>query len=182
MNAGKDAWNNHYEKTEAELREKSDASSNHVQDVQARTSQARSMILNSQSSLDSLLEGHRRSEERHALSEQADLSNRCQQNKEFETTFSDQFQSFGHALKTFVDEELKQDKPTGHTPLRVDRTFPKKLVKGTPDETRLRNFRDARDVSRVAFSDIQNMIGIGEDGDADSVVSKRAVYFIYGPK
>ena len=31
VNAGKDAWNNHYEKTEVELREKSDASSNHVQ-------------------------------------------------------------------------------------------------------------------------------------------------------
>ena len=33
VNAGKDAWNNHYEKTEAELREKSDASSNHVQGI-----------------------------------------------------------------------------------------------------------------------------------------------------
>ena len=31
VNSGKDAWNTHYEKTEAELREKSDASSNHVQ-------------------------------------------------------------------------------------------------------------------------------------------------------
>ena len=31
VNSGKDAWNNHYEKTEVELREKSDASSNHVQ-------------------------------------------------------------------------------------------------------------------------------------------------------
>ena len=31
VNAGKDAWNNHYEKTEVELREKSDSSSNHVQ-------------------------------------------------------------------------------------------------------------------------------------------------------
>ena len=31
VNTGKDAWNTHYEKTEVELREKSDASSNHVQ-------------------------------------------------------------------------------------------------------------------------------------------------------
>ena len=31
VNAGKDAWNNHYEKTEMELREKSDSSSSHVQ-------------------------------------------------------------------------------------------------------------------------------------------------------
>ena len=33
VNAGKDAWNNHYEKTEVELREKSDSSSNHVQGI-----------------------------------------------------------------------------------------------------------------------------------------------------
>ena len=33
VNAGKDAWNNHYEKTEVELREKSDFSSNHVQGI-----------------------------------------------------------------------------------------------------------------------------------------------------
>ena len=33
VNSGKDAWNNHYEKTEAELREKSDSSSNHVQGI-----------------------------------------------------------------------------------------------------------------------------------------------------
>ena len=33
VNSGKDAWNNHYEKTEVELREKSDASSNHVQGI-----------------------------------------------------------------------------------------------------------------------------------------------------
>merc|ERR550539_1315467 len=62
VNAGKDAWNNHYEKTEGELREKSDASSSHVQDLQSRTSEARSAILSSQSNLDSMLETHRRSD------------------------------------------------------------------------------------------------------------------------
>merc|ERR1712150_277075 len=82
VNSGKDAWNTHYEKTEAELREKSDASSNHVQDLQTRTSEARSSILSSQSNLDSILEGHRRSDERKTLAEQAELSSRCQEAKD----------------------------------------------------------------------------------------------------
>merc|ERR1711981_1332580 len=111
VNSGKDAWNNHYEKTEVELREKSDASSNHVQDLQTRTSEARSAILSSQSNLDTILEGHRRSDERNALTQQAQLASRCQETKDFETAFSDQSQTLGHPLRTFLDEDLKKDKP-----------------------------------------------------------------------
>ena len=143
-----------------------------ILDVQARTSEGRSAILNSQSSLDSLLEGHRRSDERAALTEQAVLSSRCQETKDFETAFSDQFQSLSHTLRTFVEEELKQDVPTGHTPLRIDRTFPKKIVQGTPDETRLKTFRATRDVSRVPFDNIENFAAAEED-DSDSVVCKK---------
>ena len=143
-----------------------------ILDVQARTSEGRSAILNSQSSLDSLLEGHRRSDERAALTEQAVLSSRCQETKDFETAFSDQFQSLSHTLRTFVEEELKQDVPTGHTPLRIDRTFPKKIVQGTPDELRLKTFRATRDVSRVPFDNIENFAADEED-DSDSVVCKN---------
>jgi len=168
VNAGKDAWNNHYEKTEVELREKSDSSSNHVQDLQAHTSDARSAILSSQSKLDSILEGHRRSDERNAITEQARLASRCQETKDFETAYSDQSQSLGHALRTYVKDDLKQDIPTGNTPMRVDRQYPKKLIQGTPDDIRLKNFRSVRDVSRVPFENIENIAG---EIDMDSVIS-----------
>ena len=144
-----------------------------ISDLQTRTSQARSEILNSQSTLDSFLEDHRRADERKALTEQAEYSSRCQETKDFETAFSDQFQSMGHALTTFVDEELKQDVPTGETPLRINRPFPKKLVQGTPDELRLKAFRATRDVSRIPFENIENLSG---EVDSDSVVSINPIF------
>ena len=138
-----------------------------VSDLQTRTSEARSAILSSQSNLDSILEGHRRSDERSSISQQAELASRCQETKDFETAFSDQSQSLGHALRTFVEEDLKKDVPTGHTPLRVDRQFPKKLIQGTPDDARLKTFRATRDVSRIPFENIENF---ADDVDMDSVV------------
>ena len=149
-------------------------------DIQTRTSEARSAILSSQSNLDSMLETHRRSDERNSMQEQAKLSSRCQEAKDFETAFSGQSQTLGHSLRTFVEEDLKQDVPTGNTPMRTDRHFPKKLVHGTPDELRLKTFRSARDVSRVPFENIENYTG---DADLDSVVricsSRRLVFIIF---
>ena len=144
-------------------------------DLQAHTSDARSAILSSQSKLDSILEGHRRSDERNAITEQARLASRCQETKDFETAYSDQSQSLGHALRTYVKDDLKQDVPTGNTPMRIDRQYPKKLIQGTPDDIRLKNFRSVRDVSRVPFENIENMAG---EIDMDSVVSRfRMVAF-----
>ena len=120
--------------------------------------------------MDTILEGHRRSDERNSLSQQAGLASRCQETKDFETAFSDQSQSLGHAVRSFVKEDLKKDNPTGHTPLRVDRQFPKKLVQGTPDEVRLKTFRATRDVSRIPFENIENFTN---DTDLDSVVSSH---------
>ena len=149
-------------------------------DLQSRTSEARSAILSSQSNLDSMLETHRRSDERNSMQEQAKLSSRCQEAKDFETAFSGQSQTLGHSLRTFVEEDLKQDVPTGNTPMRTDRHFPKKLVQGTPDELRLKTFRSARDVSRIPFENIENYTG---DADLDSVVRicncRRLVFIIF---
>ena len=66
-----------------------------------------------------------------------------------------------------MEEDLKKDVPTGHTPLRVDRQFPKKLIQGTPDDARLKTFRATRDVSRIPFENIENF---ANDVDMDSVV------------
>ena len=68
-----------------------------------------------------------------------------------------------------MKEDLKQDVPTGNTPMRVDRQYPKKLIQGTPDDVRLKNFRTARDVSRIPFENIENIAG---EIDMDSVVCK----------
>ena len=166
VNAGKDSWNNHYETTESELRKKSDDSSQHVKEVQARTSEIRNKMLESQSKLDNLIENHRRSDERQSLTNQEQLGMKCQELSDFGNVFSDQFRSMGHSLRSFVSEDLKRDKPTGQTPMRTAMSFPRTIVQGTPDDLRLKKYRARRDEGsatpiRPDFN----------DDDADSIVS-----------
>jgi len=146
VNTGKDAWNNHYEKTEAELRKKSDDSSAHVKETQTLTADIRSKMLDSQSKLDTILENQRRSDEREALSSQSEVASQCQETKDFGAAFEDQFQLIGHSLGSFVSEGLKKDTPTGRTPMRTVREFPRAIVRGTPDEERLEKYRSKRQV------------------------------------
>ena len=166
VNAGKDSWNNHYEKTEAELREKSDDSSEHVKDVQAKTSEIRNKMLESQSKLDNLLENHRRNDERQSLADQEQLGSKCQELSDFGNVFSDQFRSMGHSLRSFVSDDLKRDKPTGQTPMRTALSFPRTIVQGTPDDVRLKKYRARRD--QGSATPIKPDFN---DDDADSIVS-----------
>ena len=38
-----------------------------------------------------------------------------------------------------------QDVPVGTTPQRVERKFPRKIIEGTPDETRIKDFKSSID-------------------------------------
>jgi len=57
--------------------------------------------------------------------------------------------------------------PTGQTPSRVQTEFPRRLIEGTPDDERLKKFRQLRSIVPATL----DMEGIVED-DNDSVVSQ----------
>ena len=60
----KDQWANHYARTEASLREKSDKSSTHVAGLQSMTGQARKSMLEGQSNAEDAIESWRRSDDK----------------------------------------------------------------------------------------------------------------------
>jgi Kinesin-associated microtubule-binding len=57
--------------------------------------------------------------------------------------------------------------PTGQTPSRVQTEFPRRLIEGTPDDERVKKFRQLRSIVPATL----DMEGIVED-DNDSVVSQ----------
>jgi len=173
VNAGKDGWNNHYEKTETELREKSDDSSAHVKETQALTAGIRGRMLESQAALDTILETQRRTDEGHALNAQGQVTERCQETKDFGSAFEDHFRSMSHALSSFVSEGLKQDTPSGRTPMRVNREFPRAIVQGTPDDQRLEKYRSKR--SAGLDKPLLELTESMELADNDSVFSMSTV-------
>jgi len=168
VNSGKDAWNAHYEKTETELRKKSDESSAHVKTAQGHTSDLRGKMLESQSRLDNLLEKQRAEDERESRNTQTELSSRCQETKDFGSAFGDQFRSLSHATHAFVTETLKKDIPSGRTPARSNRQYPRSLAQGTPDDLRLERYR----AKRNAPPNTPAKFNLDEHlDDADSVIS-----------
>ena len=60
----KDQWADHYSRTEASLREKSDKSSTHVSNLQGKTGVARKMIQTGQSAAEETIENWRRADEK----------------------------------------------------------------------------------------------------------------------
>jgi len=171
----KDAWDAHYEQTETELRLKSDDSSAHVKLAQGHTSDLRAKVLESQSRLDSLLEKQRSEDERASRHTQSDLTSRCQETKDFGAAFDDQFRSMNTHVHTFVTESLKKDVPSGHTPARNNRQYPRNIVQGTPDIERLQNFRSKRDTKQASATKFPGPIPMDnfeETEYADSVISE----------
>ena len=77
------------------------------------------------------------------------------------------FRSMGHSIHSFVTEGLKKDVPSGQTPARINRDYPRNLVQGTPDNLRLEKHRNKRGLDTPAKFSLDN---IGELDDADSVV------------
>jgi hypothetical protein len=54
----------------------------------------------------------------------------------------DELRSADHGLGKFLNEDLRRDAPAGQT--RAVTEFPRKLVQATPDDERLKRFRQQR--------------------------------------
>ena len=72
-----------------------------------------------------------------------------------------------HATHAFVTETLKKDIPSGRTPARSNRQYPRSLAQGTPDDLRLERYR----AKRNAPPNTPAKFNLDEHlDDADSVV------------
>ena len=75
--------------------------------------------------------------------------------------------SLSHATHAFVTETLKKDIPSGRTPARSNRQYPRSLAQGTPDDLRLERYR----AKRNAPPNTPAKFNLDEHlDDADSVV------------
>ena len=157
----KDQWANHYARTEASLREKSDQSSTHVAGLQSMTGQARKAMLEGQSNAEDAIESWRRSDDKATRTAHESAASQCADLTGFGTKLRDEIRAAGHAVSNLVEKQMKRDVPTGQTPGRVAREFPRKLVEGTPDEIRKRRFREQWNVTGLAAK----MDFDGSDGD-----------------
>ena len=146
----KDQWANHYARTEASLREKSDQSATHVAGLQTMTGQARKAMLEGQSNAEDAIEGWRRSDDKATRASHESAASQCAHLTGFGTKLRDEIRAAGHAVSNLVEKQMKRDVPTGQTPGRVSREFPRNLVEGTPDEIRKRRFRDQWNVTGLA--------------------------------
>ena len=68
----------------------------------------------------------------------------------FGNKLRDEIRAAGHAVSNLVEKQMKRDVPTGQTPGRVSRDFPRNLVEGTPDEIRKRRFRENFNLTNLA--------------------------------
>ena len=97
-----------------------------------------------------------------------DLSSKCSEVTDFGSTMNDELRQVDHGLGKFLSEDLRRDLPTGQTPSRVQTDFPRKLIDGTPDDERVKRFRQHRSVTDL----IPPKLDIDDiDDDGDSVVS-----------
>merc|ERR1712062_89359 len=146
----KDQWANHYARTEASLREKSDQSSTHMAGLQTMTGQARKAMLEGQSNAEDAIEGWRRSDDKATRTAHESAASQCAHLTGFGNKLRDEIRAAGHAVSNLVEKQMKRDVPTGQTPGRVSRDFPRNLVEGTPDEIRKRRFRENFNLTNLA--------------------------------
>merc|ERR1711953_365359 len=146
----KDQWANHYARTEASLREKRDQSSTHVAGLQTMTGQARKAMLEGQSNAEDAIEGWRRSDDKATRTAHESAASQCAHLTGFGNKLRDEIRAAGHAVSNLVEKQMKRDVPTGQTPGRVSRDFPRNLVEGTPDEIRKRRFRENFNLTNLA--------------------------------
>lgn len=89
----KDQWADHYSRTEASLREKSDKSSTHVTHLQGKTGVARKIIQAGQSAAESTIENWRRADEKATRASHETASAQCAVLTDFGSKIRDQIRS-----------------------------------------------------------------------------------------
>ena len=140
------------------------------------------MSRSSQKDLDDKIKSSQALERRDVDKQLADLASNSSDVDGFGSNVIGKLHDANRGLGKFLSEGLRRDTPTGQTPSRVQSEFPRILVQGTPDEERVRRFRQQMVPATL------DMDGIAEDDDDDSVVSNvlflenfECQFFIFFP-
>jgi len=143
----KDQWANHYARTEASLREKSDKSSAHVSTLQSMTGNVRKVMLEGQKEAEEKIENWRRADDQATRDAHEATNDQCAALSDFESKLRDEIRAADQAVANLIDNQIKRDQPTGETPGRVSRKFPRSIIQGTPDDIRKSRFRQVYDTT-----------------------------------
>merc|ERR1711884_839749 len=92
----------------------------------------------------------RRSDDKATRTAHESAASQCAHLTGFGNKLRDEIRAAGHAVSNLVEKQMKRDVPTGQTPGRVSRDFPRNLVEGTPDEIRKRRFRENFNLTNLA--------------------------------
>lgn len=143
----KDQWANHYARTEASLREKSDKSSAHVSTMTGMTTNVRKVMLEGQKEAEEKIENWRRADDQATRDAHEATNGQCTALSDFESKLRDEIKAANQAVADLIENKIQRDEPTGETPGRVLRKFPRSIVQGTPDEIRKSRFRRVYDTT-----------------------------------
>jgi len=152
----KDQWANHYARTEASLREKSDKSSAHVSALQSMTGNVRKVMLEGQTEAEEKIETWRRADDLATRDAHESAADQCAELSDFGSKLRDEIRAADHAVTNLIDNQIQRDQPSGETPGRVTREFPRRLVKGTPDELRKQRFRQVWSAGVPKMDDVSS--------------------------
>ncbi|CAB4061188.1 KIF11 [Lepeophtheirus salmonis] len=164
-----------YSELESRLRGKSEKTADNLKYLNEKTQSVRSSTLDSQRLLEERLETHRSEDEKHTESLQQSINDHCKNTKAFGKLHSADMRESGRSVNHFVFQALSRDAPTSFTPIRKPpRSYPQKIIKGTPNQERLQRHRESRrGLSSVPTVDL-DLVDLVED-DVDSVISANTM-------
>ena len=132
-------------------------------------------MLEGQSAAEDTIETWRRVDDKSTRDFHESASAQCAELSDFGSKLRDEIRAADSAVSKLVDKQIKRDVPTGSTPVRVTREFPRNLVDGTPDEIRKRRFREHYNVSGLAAKmDFENPDPELAEEESDDAVSESS--------
>lgn len=93
----------------------------------------------------------------------SDFDGCCSQIKDYDQKLRNEVLEARHKESEYFTKDLQNDRPTGETPGRVERLYPKTIIEGTPDDVRVRRYRQTRDLGAAM------RLKIDEDDDDDDL-------------
>lgn len=172
-----------YADMEQEFRVKSDGAPKQMQMLQENTRAVQKLSSESVSAHESASESHQSRLVRWRDEFSSDFDGICEQIENFDSKIKHEISESRTKGKKFFSQDLKDDQPTGKTPGRIARSYPKEIVEGTPDETRVRRFRQSRDLGaamKLRIEDLEDNDDMNEEndnemGENDSVFSASTI-------
>jgi hypothetical protein len=99
----------------------------------------------------------------------SDVASCCKDVDELDSKLRDAIKEARMRESKYFEHDLRKDRPTGETPGRILRSYPRNLVEGTPDDVRVKMYRQKHDLGAAM------KLNIEDDGD-DLEESKDSVF------